>query len=210
MNNEYNEVLFWKVFKNEYLLNYILKNKCCRKSKKFKTITSIDSMLKQEIISAFDINYEIINEIKDIEVFKEIYSLLLFKGYHDSEILFKEIWGIKSVDLFDFHLKYHPEQFKTYITLYLDSIFKYNHPKLIIKVLEFLGESINHNKPFTFTKNERNYIIMEYLYCNEHRCIGEEFKEMMKIVSNIPISSTSILEDSENRFSSTDKSVDAA
>ncbi|EAL71739.1 hypothetical protein DDB_G0271218 [Dictyostelium discoideum AX4] len=218
MNNEYNEILFWKVFKNKYLLNYILKNKCCRKSKKFKNITSVDSMLKHKLYQLLICklkadenlkfkhrNYKIMNEIKDIEVFKEIYSLLLFKGYQGSEVLFEKIWGIKSVDLFDFHIKYHPEVFQTYIDLKIHSIFIYNHPKLIIKVLKFLEESINHNKPFTFTKIERNFIIMEYLYYKQHRCNSEEFKEKMEIISNIPISSTSIL---QNSFSSSDNSVD--
>ncbi|KAM9946081.1 hypothetical protein ACTFIT_004373 [Dictyostelium discoideum] len=96
-------------------------------------------------------NNKIINEIKDIEVFKEIYSLLLFKGYQDDSyhpILFDRIWGTKSVDLFDFHLKYHPEKLQTHInTGYIDSIILYNHPKLIIKVLKFFKESTNHNKP---------------------------------------------------------------
>ncbi|KAM9966181.1 hypothetical protein ACTFIR_006375 [Dictyostelium discoideum] len=70
-------------------------------------------------------NDRIINEIKDIELLKEIYSLLLFKGYRgfrDCSILFDMVWGIKSVDLFDFHLKYHPEKLQTYITGNIDSI----------------------------------------------------------------------------------------
>ncbi|EAL69233.1 hypothetical protein DDB_G0276559 [Dictyostelium discoideum AX4] len=220
MNNEYNELLFWKVFKNNYLLNCILKNKCCYKSKKFKTITSIDSMLKhkqyQLLICKLKAdenlyfkgkygNDEIINRIEDIEVFKEIYSLLLFKGYQDTRdhrILFDSIWGIKSVDLFDFHLKYHPEELQTHITTSIYSILVYNHPKLIIKVLNFFKESINHNKPITLTKNERNYFIMEYLYyCRYGRNI-EELKEKMKMIWNIPISSTSIFHNSEKRVPS--------
>ncbi|KAM9964692.1 hypothetical protein ACTFIW_004467 [Dictyostelium discoideum] len=230
MNNENNERLFWKVFKNKYLLNYIFKNKCCYKSKKFKTITSIDSMLKhkqyQLLIYKLKANenlnfkraYEndkIINEIKDIELFKEIYSLLLFKGYRgfgDDSILFDHwVWGIKSADLFDIHLKYHPEKLQTYITGNIDSIIIYNHPKLVIKVLNYFKESINHNKPFTLTKNERDYFIMEYLCFNKKRCDGcdiEEIKEWMKIISNIPISATSIFEDSEKRVPSIYRSVD--
>ncbi|KAN0003971.1 hypothetical protein ACTFIZ_010128 [Dictyostelium cf. discoideum] len=105
MKNEYNESLFWKVFKNKYLLNYILKNKCCHKSKKFKTITSIHSMLKhkqyQLLICKLKANEDLYykdkysnarvnNEIKDIELFKEI-------NYRDVEILFDKEWTIKSV-----------------------------------------------------------------------------------------------------------------
>ncbi|KAM9966178.1 hypothetical protein ACTFIR_006372 [Dictyostelium discoideum] len=207
MNNEYSES-FWKVFKNKYLLNYILKNKCCYKSKKYKNIASIDSMLKHKQYQLKDRNDEIINEIKDIEVFKEIYSLLLFKGYRDDSyhpILFDRIWGTKSADLFDFHLKYHPEKLQTHInTGSIDSIILYNHPKLLIKVLNFFKESINHNKPFTLTKNERNHFIMKYLGCKRYGCDIEEIKEWMKIISNIPISSTSIFEDSEKRVPSID------
>ncbi|KAM9964677.1 hypothetical protein ACTFIW_004451 [Dictyostelium discoideum] len=153
-------------------------------------------------------NNGIINEIEDIEVFKEVYSLLLFKGYQDTrdhnDILFDSIWGIKSVDLFDIHLKYNPEELQTYITTStIDSILKYNHPKLIIKVLKFFEESINHNKPFTLTKNERNHFIMKCInYNSDHDTI-----EKMKIISKIPISSTSIFQDSEKGFSSIDTSV---
>ncbi|KAM9964690.1 hypothetical protein ACTFIW_004465 [Dictyostelium discoideum] len=224
MNNEYSESLFWKVFKNKYLLNYILKNKCCYKSKKFKNITSIDSMLKHKqyqlliyklkadenlnFKSAYE-NDKIMNEIEDIELLKEIYSLLLFKGYRGDSyrtILFDCIWGTKSADLFDIHLKYHPEKLQTHIsTGSIDSIIKYSHPKLIIKVLNYFKESINHNKPFTLTKNERNYFIMEYLDCE--RFDIEEIKEWMKIISNIPISSTSIFEDSKKRIPCIDTSV---
>ncbi|KAM9981620.1 hypothetical protein ACTFIY_003939 [Dictyostelium cf. discoideum] len=180
MNNEYNERLFWKIFKNKYLLNYILKNKCCYKSKKFKTIISIDSMLKH------------------IQ-----YQLLICKLKADENL----IWGKKSADLFDFHLKYNPEELKTYITTSIDSILKYNHPKLIIKVLKFFKESINHNKPFTLTKNERNYFIMECINYNDYH---EYSKEKIKIISNIPISSTSIFQDSENRFPNIDTSVNSS
>ncbi|KAM9966192.1 hypothetical protein ACTFIR_006386 [Dictyostelium discoideum] len=224
MSNEYNERLFWKVFKNKYLLKYILKNKCCYKSKKFKTIKSIHSMLEhkqyQLLICKLKAdenlyfkdthkNNGIINEIEDIEVFKEVYSLLLFKGYQDTrdhnDILFDWIWGIKSVDLFDIHLKYNPEELQTYITTStIDSILKYNHPKLIIKVLKFFEESINHNKPFTLTKNERNHFIMK---CINYNSDHEDTIEKMKIISNIPISSTSIFQDSEKGFSSIDRSV---
>ncbi|KAM9966183.1 hypothetical protein ACTFIR_006377 [Dictyostelium discoideum] len=218
MNNEYNERLFWKVFKNKYLLNNILKNKCCYKSKKFKTITSIDSMLKHKqyqllicklkanenlyFKSAYE-NDRIMNQIKDIELLKEIYSLLLFKGDRDVKILFDSDWGIKSADLFDFHLKYHPEELQTYITTSIDSIFQYNHPKLIIKVLNFLKECVNHNKPFTLTKNERNYFIMKYLDFCKYRDF-EETKEWIEMISNIPISPTSIC---QGNFSIIDKSV---
>ncbi|KAM9964691.1 hypothetical protein ACTFIW_004466 [Dictyostelium discoideum] len=226
MNNEYNELLFWKVFKNKYLFNYILNNKCCYKSKKFKTITSIDSMLKHKQYQLLicklkaneNLNFKstygndkIINEIKDIELFKEIYSLLLFKGYRgfgDDSILFDHwVWGTKSADLFDIHLKYHPEKLQTYYsTGSIDSIIKYSHPKLIIKVLNYFKESINHNKPFTLTKNERDYFIMEYLCLNEnYECDVEEIKEGMKIISNIPISSTSIF--TEKRVPSIYRSV---
>ncbi|KAN0003970.1 hypothetical protein ACTFIZ_010127 [Dictyostelium cf. discoideum] len=214
MNNEYNESLFWKIFKNKYLLNNILKNKCCYKSKKFKTITSIDSMLKHKQYQLLicklkadeDLYYkdkyrnkEFINEIKDIQVFKEIYSLLLFKGYlgYNHKNLFERDWGIKSVDLFDIHIKYHPEELETYIPKHIESIFQNNHPKLIIKVLKYLEESNNHNKPFTLTKKERNYLITKYLRIIELKRDFEEVKEWMKIMSNIPISSTSIFQDSK-------------
>ncbi|KAN0003969.1 hypothetical protein ACTFIZ_010126 [Dictyostelium cf. discoideum] len=218
MNNEYNESLFWKVIKNKYLLNYILKNKCCHKSKKFKTITSIDSMLKHKQYQLLicklkadenlyykdkDGNDEIINEIKDIQVFKEIYSLLLSKGYRKVDVLFDSEWGIKSADLFDIHLKYHPKELQTYITTYIDSIFQNNHPKLIIKVLKFLQELNNHNKPFTLTKNERNNFTIGYLGFSRYRDF-EEAKEWIKMISNIPISSTSIFQDT---FPSIDNSV---
>ncbi|EAL69158.1 hypothetical protein DDB_G0276409 [Dictyostelium discoideum AX4] len=212
MNNEYNERLFWKVFKNKYLLNYILKNKCCHKSKKFKTITSIYSMLKHkqyqllicklkadEILN-FKSSYgnAKINEIKDIEVFKEIYSLLLFKGYRgDVKILFDKIWGIKSVDLFDIHLKYHPEELQTYIPSMIKSIFRLNHPKLLMRVLDYYEQYLNDNKPFTLTKIERNYFIMDCISCNGFEDLDnhEEIKEKIKIILNIPISPTSIFRD---------------
>ncbi|KAM9964695.1 hypothetical protein ACTFIW_004470 [Dictyostelium discoideum] len=207
-----NELLFWKVFKNKYLLNYILKNKCCYKSKKFKTITSIPSMLKHKQYQLLicklkaneNLNFKsthktdkIINEIKDIEVLKEIYSLLLFKGYRDDnrgevEILFDRVWGIKSVDLFDIHLKYHPEELQSYISTSIESIIQHNHPKLLIKVLNFiLRNSINKDKPFTLTKNERNYFIAICLdLCKDMYSI-EEIKEKIEMISNIPISPTS-------------------
>ncbi|KAM9966188.1 hypothetical protein ACTFIR_006382 [Dictyostelium discoideum] len=216
-----NESLFWKVFKNKYLLNYILKNKCCYKSKKFRTITSIPSMLKHKQYQLLicklkaneNLNFksthktdEIINKIKDIEVLKEIYSLLLFKGYRDDnrgevEILFDRVWGIKSVDLFDIHLKYHPEELQTYISTSIESIIQHNHPKLIIKVLNFiLRNSINKDKPFTLTKNERNYFIAICLdLCTgKDRYSIEEIKEKIEMISNIPISPTpSIFPDSK-------------
>ncbi|KAN0003983.1 hypothetical protein ACTFIZ_010145 [Dictyostelium cf. discoideum] len=225
MNNEYNESLFWKVFKNKYLLNLILNIKCCNKSKKFKTITSIDSMLKHKQYQLlicklkadenlhFYGNYGkkvMINEIKDIEVFKEIYSLLLFKGFQctiNLNNLFNKVWGMKSIDLFDIHLKYHPEKLQTHITENINSIFD-NHPKLIIKALKFLKESINHNEPLTLTKNQRNYLITEYLDRSNARCDIEEIKEWMKIILNIPISSTSIFQDYKKTFSS--KGVDVS
>ncbi|KAM9966187.1 hypothetical protein ACTFIR_006381 [Dictyostelium discoideum] len=212
MNNEYNELLFWKVFKNKYLLNYILKNKCCYKSKKFKTIKSIDSMLKhkqyQLLICKLKANEILnfksaygndkINEIKDIEVFKEIYSLLLFKGYRDDvKILFDTLWGIKSVDLFDIHLKYHPEELQTYIPSMINSIFRLNHPKLLMRVLDYYEQYLNDNKPFTLTKIERNYFIMDCIACNSFEDLDnyEEIKEKIKIILNIPISPTSIFRD---------------
>ncbi|KAM9981627.1 hypothetical protein ACTFIY_003918 [Dictyostelium cf. discoideum] len=213
MNNEYYyERLFWKVFKNKYLLNNILKNKCCYKSKKFKTIKSIDSMLKhkqyQLLICKLKANenlylknpYEndkIINEIKDIEVFKEIYSLLLFKGYRDVKNLFDIIWGIKSVDLFDFHLKYHPEKLQTYIPSMIKSIFRLNHPKLLMRVLDYYEQYLNDNKPFTLTKNEKNYFIMDCIACNSFEDLNnyEEIKEKIKTILNIPISPKSIFQD---------------
>ncbi|KAM9966194.1 hypothetical protein ACTFIR_006388 [Dictyostelium discoideum] len=223
MDNEYNERLFWKVFKNKYLLNYILKNKCCYKSKKFKTITSILSMLKHKqyqllicklkadenlyIKDKLNLNYKI-SKIKDIEVFKEIYSLLLFKGFQNYRygawILFESKWGIRSVDLFDIHLKYHPERLQTYIREAFGSIFLYNHPKLIIKVLKFLEESINHNKPFTLTKSERNYFIIKYLDSYKYN------EEWFKIILNIPISPTSIFRKIQifQKFSSVNTSLD--
>ncbi|KAM9967729.1 hypothetical protein ACTFIW_001814 [Dictyostelium discoideum] len=221
-----NELLFWKVFKNKYLLNYILKNKCCHKSKKFKTITSIGSMIKHKQYQLLicklkadenlifkrtkrnkgvdyvnDDRYNtIINKIEDIEVFKEVYSLLLFKGYlytsENPEILFRDIWGEKSVGLFDIYIKYRPEELQTYITTCIDSIFENNHPKLIIRVLKIFEESmIYHNKPFTLTINERNYLINQCLRYCERRGVYEGFKEDMKIISRIPISSSSIFQD---------------
>ncbi|KAM9942988.1 hypothetical protein ACTFIT_006384 [Dictyostelium discoideum] len=242
MNNEYNELLFWKVFKNKYLLSYILKNKCCHKSKKFKTITSIGSMIKHKqyqllicklkadenlIFKRIERNVdfnpydnddrynEIINKIEDIEVFKEVYSLLLFKGYlytrEDPEILFREIWGIKSVGLFDIYIKYRPEELQTFnITTHIDSIFEKNHPKLIKRVLKFFEESINHNKPFTLTKNERNYLINQCLYYCEYGISSEDFKEKMKIISSIPISPSSIFQDSKKIFSGIYRGADVA
>ncbi|KAM9956433.1 hypothetical protein ACTFIR_003149 [Dictyostelium discoideum] len=226
MNNEYNESLFWKVFKNKYLLNYILKKKCCHKSKRFKTITSIDSMLKHKlyqllicklkadenlIFKRAHISNEIINEIKDKELFKEIYSLLLFKGYLGDGYMghyyfFNSKWGIRSTDLFEFQIKYHPERLKYYIYTHMALIFECNHSTLITKVLKFFEESINQNEPFTLTKNEKNYFIMEYLKFNQYPANVEEIKEKMKIISNIPILSTSILEDPK-MYSSTNSSV---
>ncbi|KAN0003968.1 hypothetical protein ACTFIZ_010125 [Dictyostelium cf. discoideum] len=238
MNNEYNESLFWEVFKNKYLLNYILKNKCCYKSKKFKTITSIDSMLKhkqyQLLICKLKANEnlyfkdtcendKIINEIKDIEVFKEVYSLLLFKGYRDGDVkknifwgiksvdLFNIIWGIKSADLFDIHLKYHPEELQTYIPSMIKSIIQLNHPKLLMRVLDYYQQYLNDNKPFTLTKIERNYFIMDCIACNKFEDLDnhEEIKEKIKIISNIPISPTSIFKDPDDLqvFSRTGKNV---
>ncbi|KAM9964694.1 hypothetical protein ACTFIW_004469 [Dictyostelium discoideum] len=226
MNNEYNELLFWKVFKNKYLLNYILKNKCCYKSKKFKTIKSIDSMLKhkqyQLLICKLKANEILnfksaygndkINEIKDIEVFKEIYSLLLFKGYRDDvKILFDTLWGIKSVDLFDIHLKYHPEELQTYIPSIIISIFRLNHPKLLMRVLDYYQQYLNDNKPFTLTKIERNHFIMDCIACNSFEDLDnyEEIKEKIKIILNIPISPTSIFRDFYDlqTFSRTDTNV---
>ncbi|EAL69155.1 hypothetical protein DDB_G0276403 [Dictyostelium discoideum AX4] len=211
MNNEYNEYsekLFWKVFKNIYLLNCIFDNKCCYKSKKFKTITSIDSMLKhkqyQILICKLKANenlnfkstYRIIEkiyEIKDIELFKEINSLLLTNGYQeDVKILFDSDWDIKSADLFDLHLKYHPKELQTYITTSIDSIILYNNPKLIIMVLKILEQYINDSKPFTLTEIERSYFIGEYSEIGKHRD-QEIIEEWIKMISNIPISSTSIL-----------------
>ncbi|KAM9946080.1 hypothetical protein ACTFIT_004372 [Dictyostelium discoideum] len=226
MNNEYNERLFWKVFKNLYLLNNILKNKCCHKSKKFKTITSIGSMLKHKqyqlliyklkvnenlyLKSAYE-NDKIMNQIKDIEVFKEIYSLLLFKGYRDVKNLFDTIWGIKSVDLFDIHLKYHPEELQTYIPSMIKSIFRLNHPKLLMRVLDYYEQYLNDNKPFTLTKIERNYFIMDCISCNGFEDLDnhEEIKEKIKIILNIPISTTSIFRDlcDLEIFSRTDTNV---
>ncbi|KAM9966217.1 hypothetical protein ACTFIR_006412 [Dictyostelium discoideum] len=207
MNNECNEKLFWKVFKNKYLLNCILKNKCCYKSKKFKTITSIDSMLKHKQYQLlvcklkanenlyFKSTYRIIEkiyEIKDIELFKEINSLLLSKGYQeDVKILFDSDWDIKSADLFDLHLKYHPKELQTYITTSIDSIILYNNPKLIIMVLKILEQYINDSKPFTLTEIERSYFIGEYSEISKHRD-QEIIEEWIKMISNIPISSTSI------------------
>ncbi|KAM9966218.1 hypothetical protein ACTFIR_006413 [Dictyostelium discoideum] len=208
MNNEYSEKLFWKIFKNKYLFNYIFKNKCCYKSKKFKTITSIDSMLKHKQyqllickLKANEILYskstyiiiEKIYEIKDIELFKEINSLLIAKGYQeDVKILFDSDWDIKSADLFDLHLKYHPKELQTYVTTSIDSIILYNNPKLIIMVLKYLEQYINDSKPFTLTEIERSYFIGEYSEIGKNRD-QEIIKEWIKMISNIPISSTSIL-----------------
>ncbi|EGC33780.1 hypothetical protein DICPUDRAFT_154093 [Dictyostelium purpureum] len=53
-NNSYgiiqsnHELSFWKVFNNRFLLKKILNSKCCLKSKKFKNITSIKSMLRNK------------------------------------------------------------------------------------------------------------------------------------------------------------------
>ncbi|KAM9981584.1 hypothetical protein ACTFIY_003912 [Dictyostelium cf. discoideum] len=184
----------------------LLKNKCCHKSKKFKIITTIDSMLKhkqyQLLICKLNANenlyfkstYRIIEkiyEIEDIELFKEINSLLLSKGYQEVKILFDGHWDLKSADLFDLHLKHHPEQLQTYITTSIDSIFLYNHPKLIITVLNFLELYINDNEVFTLTKNDRNYFIGEYSEIGKHR--QQEIIEWIEMISNIPISPKSIL-----------------
>ncbi|KAM9946060.1 hypothetical protein ACTFIT_004352 [Dictyostelium discoideum] len=206
--NEYSEKLFWKIFKNKYLLNCIFKNKCCHKSKKFKTIASINSILKHKQYQLlvcklkanenlyFNNTYRIIEkiyEIKDIELFKELNSLLLTKGYQeDVKILFDGDCDIKSADLFDLHLQYHPKELQTYITTSIDSIILYNNPKLIIVVLKILEQYINDSKPFTLTEIERNYFIGEYSEIGKHRD-QEIIEEWIKMISNIPISPTSIL-----------------
>ncbi|KAM9976633.1 hypothetical protein ACTFIR_010476 [Dictyostelium discoideum] len=201
-----NELLFWKVFKNKYLLNYILKNKCCHKSKKFKTITSMGSMIKHKQYKLLicklkaDENLIFKRTKRNDNKYSKRYIHYYFKGYlytkDNPEILFGDIWGEKSVGLFDIYIKYRPEELQTYITTRIDSIFEKNHPKLIIRGLKFFEESmIYHNKPFTLTINERNYLINQCLRYCERRGVYEGFKEDMKIITRIPISSSSIFQD---------------
>ncbi|KAM9981579.1 hypothetical protein ACTFIY_003901 [Dictyostelium cf. discoideum] len=190
MNNEYNERLFWKVFKNKYLLNYILKNKCCHKSKKFKTIISIYRMLKhkqyqllicelkanENLYFRYGIDFdsqvpqvlEYIKEIKDFEVSKEIHSLLFLKGYEHHgnnyswymKLLIRSHLGPKFEIYLDLHLKNYPNELK-------------------------------HNKPFTLTSFERNRLLINFLQYGSN---PEELMEKLEIISKISISPVSPLE----------------
>ncbi|EAL69154.1 hypothetical protein DDB_G0276401 [Dictyostelium discoideum AX4] len=217
MNDEYNEKLFWKVFKNKYLLNYILKNKCCHKSKKFKTIISINSMLNHkqyqllicklkanenlyygiDFESRFPKILENIGEIDDFEAFKEIHSLLFLKGYEHHgnnyswymKLLTRFDLGPKFEIYLDLHLKYYQQELKQYILNNMDEVFYYFDSKCINKILNCFQQQSISNKPFTLSSFERNHLLIKFL----NRSNPKELMKKLKIISKIPISPTSQL-----------------